>query len=140
MLPEKSPRRLHFSAAQRDAMRRHVEVELPNEACGLVAGRGDVVTGVFPCTNTLGSPCRFELDPEEMLEIFKRLRADDHLRLAIYHSHPAGPAEPSPTDLAEAHYPTVATVLWSLGPGGWQCRGFSVESGVSQEITLTFAD
>ena len=121
-------------------MRRHVEAELPNEACGLVAGQDGVVTDVFPCTNALGSPRRFELDPEEMLEIFKRLRADDHLLLAIYHSHPNGPAEPSPTDLAEAHYPTVASVLWSFGPGGWQCRGFSIEGGASQEIPLAFAD
>ena len=33
---------------------------------------------------------------------------------AIYHSHPSGPARPSPTDLAEAYYPDALAVIVSL--------------------------
>ena len=40
------------------------------EACGLVAGHRSDQLAVFPITNVLHSPVRFQMDPEQQLKRF----------------------------------------------------------------------
>jgi proteasome lid subunit RPN8/RPN11 len=110
------------------------EAELPNEACGLLAGLGGRVYRVYPVENIRHSPTEYEMDPGQQIAAFLDLEAAGWEVSGIYHSHPAGPDRPSPTDIAQAYYPDSIYVIVSPtaapgGPGGpaWQVRGFIIE-------------
>ena len=95
---------------------------------------------VHPVTNILHSPVRYRMDPQEQLRAFQEIDEAGLELLAIYHSHPNGPEEPSPTDIAEAYYPEVVYLIWSLASGNWQCRGFKIKKGVITETPLSILD
>lgn len=56
--------------------------------------------------------------------------------LAIYHSHPAGPARPSPSDVAQAYYPEQAQLIISLAGEGAVVRAFRIAGGLVSEIPV----
>lgn len=86
---------------------------LPNESCGLLAGRGRAVARVFRATNALASPTAYEIRPRELFALFRRLRAEGLDLVGIYHSHPTGDNFPSARDLERAYYPETAYVIIS---------------------------
>src|SRR5438270_778344 len=49
-----------------DEMLAQAVAELPNECCGLLAGRAGRVSHRYPLTNALASPVRYESDPQAM--------------------------------------------------------------------------
>jgi proteasome lid subunit RPN8/RPN11 len=119
------------------ALLAHAEAERPNEACGLLAGRGGRVCRVYPAENIHHSPTVYEMNPAQQLAAFLDMEAAGWELIAIYHSHPAGPAEPSPTDIAQAYYPESIYVIVSLAPGAaWQVRGFTIEAGQVAEVSI----
>ena len=87
--------------------------DLPNECCGLLAGRivelvsgfsGDfmrigVVERRYPLTNELASPAEYLSRPPEMFEACRSLRQLEIEVLAVYHSHPLTEPVPSRKDL-----------------------------------------
>jgi proteasome lid subunit RPN8/RPN11 len=116
-------------------MQAHIEACLPEEACGLLAGVDGAVIDVIPVENQAHSPVRFRMEPAAQLRAFEHLEAQGWQLLAVFHSHPAGPAHPSPTDIAEAAY-DVIHVIWSPGEGGWQARAFLIRSGLVSAVKL----
>jgi len=80
----------------------------PGECCGLLEGfrtpSGDEfrVTALHPAQNLAPAPDRFEIAPEDHIKAFKAARANRHLLIGCYHSHPNGRAEPSAADRAGA--------------------------------------
>ena len=114
----------------------HIQSCLPEEGCGILAGRGDQVERVIPITNELHSPVRFRMAPREQLDALIWL--DDHHAdlTAIFHSHPGGPPFPSETDLAEFFYPESAALILSPLGGGWQMRAFRVRGREATEIEI----
>lgn len=133
-IPAKQPvERLVFAQEQLESMEAHVERLAPEEACGLLGGRrtpaGGSVELVIPVTNQLHSPIRYRMEPHEQLAALITLETQGLDLLAIYHSHPNGPADPSPTDLAEAYYPEALSVIWHRWGGAWQCRAFRLLPG-----------
>lgn len=118
-----------------DAMRAHVESRAPLEACGLLAGKNDLVKKVFLIENQAQSPVRFRMDPAEQLHAFDSIESNEMDLLAIFHSHPAGPEAISATDIEEATYPVV-NIVWSRPRGVWQARGFWIEDGRVTEVSL----
>jgi proteasome lid subunit RPN8/RPN11 len=57
--------------------------------------------------------------------------------LAIYHSHPDGPARPSLTDLVQAYYPEQAYIIVSLAdPAQPVVRAFLLADGRAREIPI----
>ncbi len=82
----------------------HAITGLPDEACGLFAGRygGDHVQRFFPMTNTARSSRIYELDGAEILRV-ERAADDDGLAVVgVMHSHTHTTNYPSPTDVADA--------------------------------------
>lgn len=121
----------------------HVTAFLPEEACGLVGGKfrapDAFAVVVLPVPNLLHSPARFRMDPAAQLKTFLAL---DELGLdlvAIFHSHPAGPETPSPTDLEEFSYPGVLSLILSPVQAftGWKGRAFHLTGGHSSEVLVT---
>lgn len=92
----------------------HCRAEYPKEACGILAGRDGTVAKVFTMTNVDRSAISYQMDPKEQLRIMKQMRQDGHQMLAIYHSHTATAAYPSPVDVKLAIYHEVSYVLVSL--------------------------
>jgi proteasome lid subunit RPN8/RPN11 len=115
----------------------HARGELPNEACALLAGDRDTgrVRTVHPARNVLASPYRFELDPRDLVRIVHAIerRGDD--LVAIFHSHPAGPAVPSATDVREARY-DVVHLLASPSRADGRMQAWRFEGGDAVEVPL----
>ena len=131
-----SQRIIRLSTDQRDQMLGHVISWLPEEACGLLAGREGRVAVVLPVENAEHSPVRFRMDPEQQVRALQEMEEQDLVLLGIYHSHPTGPTGPSLTDLAEAAYPGVCHVIWSRRGKEWLARAYVLESGEGREILL----
>jgi proteasome lid subunit RPN8/RPN11 len=127
---------LHIPAPLWDAMQADVQARSPEEACGLVAGTDRLAQNVIPVANVLHSPVRYRMDPQAQIDAFLALEAQGQELLAIYHSHPAGPETPSPTDIAEAYYPDSLYLIWSTAAAGWRCRGFQIVRGAVTEIEV----
>jgi proteasome lid subunit RPN8/RPN11 len=120
-------------------MQEEVSKRAPEEACGLIAGRDQIAWEVIPVTNALHSPVRYRMDPQEQLEAFNRIEELGLEIMAIYHSHPAGPAYPSPTDIAEAFYPETVYLIWFRSDQGWNCRGFWINEEEVEEVSIYIA-
>jgi [CysO sulfur-carrier protein]-S-L-cysteine hydrolase len=89
-----------------DDMLAQARAELPNECCGILAGK--IVTADtgalgrvehrYPLVNALESPIEYSAHDRELLQIEKDKRAREIETLAIYHSHPTTDAVPSAKD------------------------------------------
>ena len=124
-------------AALREDILAHARAEAPKEACGLVAGRNARATRVIRCTNAHpAAVTRYTIDPREQLRAFRDMEANGEDLVAIYHSHPATQAYPSPTDRAEAHYPEAVYVLVSLRDATPDIRAFQIRDGWVREVPL----
>lgn len=134
------PAALRLSPAHYRLMLQHVQNSLPNEACGMVAGRNDRAEAVFPVDNILNSPARFQMDPVEQLKVLLWIDEQQMQLLAIYHSHPLGPPHPSQTDLDEYAYPDSIALIWWREQGSWQVRGFQIREGGYIEAPLEWTE
>jgi len=120
-------------------MLRHVEAEVPHEACGLLAGRQDTVETVLLMSNAEQSPVRFRMDAQEQYNAFQQIEAEGLDLIGIFHSHPNGPETVSATDIAESAY-DVVNVIWSRTGLEWNARGFWIEGGQVTEVELQVVD
>jgi proteasome lid subunit RPN8/RPN11 len=102
------------------------------ECCGLLAGRDGVISEIFPARNALASATEFEIAPDELFRIFREIREAGLEHLGIYHSHPAGPGEPSRRDVERSFYPETAYFV--LSPGG--ARAFFMREGRLDELAI----
>ncbi len=109
------------------------------EACGLIAAREGRPCRCYPIRNIAADAARhFEMDPREQIAAFKTMREAGETLFAIYHSHPAGPARPSPTDIAAAAYPGAIHLIVSLDTAGvLEMRGYRIRGGQVEEVSLT---
>ena len=78
-----------------------------------------VVTSIARAGNTrTDSPQnRYNIDPKELVRIQREARERGEDIIGFYHSHPDHPAQPSKTDLEEAHYPGNSFVITSVEGG-----------------------
>lgn len=94
------------------------KAELPNEACGLIAGREDgenkVIRKVYLLTNIDHSNEHFSLDPKEQLAAIKDMRANGLSQLGNWHSHPESPSRPSDEDKRLAYDSKASYLILSL--------------------------
>jgi proteasome lid subunit RPN8/RPN11 len=126
---------LVLGASVRDDIVAHARAKAPQEACGLVLVSEDGDPTVLCCTNIHPTPTtRYKIDNDEIRRVL--MQYGEEKMLAIYHSHPATQAYPSPTDRAEAHYPDAFHVLVSLRDATPDLRAFRVRDGWVREVAL----
>ena len=120
----------------------HARSELPNEACGLLAGdlRTGHATAFHPARNAEASPLRYDVHPDDLVRIVFGIEDAGEDLVGIFHSHTHTPAVPSPTDLRTAQYPDAFYVLATLsnpiaGPAD-ALRAWRITGGVSSEVRL----
>ena len=96
----------------------HAVKELPDEACGLIAGTvegGDKkIKKVYLLTNIDHSNEHFSLDPKEQLEAIKDMRKNGFVPLGNWHSHPESPSRPSEEDKSLAFDSKASNMILSL--------------------------
>ena len=97
-----------------DKITEHSKKEFPNEACGILAGKGNVVGKVYAMANADKSPQSYFMDAKEQFKVVKEIRASGIEMTGIYHSHVASPAYPSEHDIRLAFYPEASYVIISL--------------------------
>ncbi|HXC32930.1 MAG TPA: M67 family metallopeptidase [Verrucomicrobiae bacterium] len=123
-----------------DEMLAHARREPHIECCGLLAGRDGVITAIFPATNAVASPTRYEIAPRELFELFRTFRDLGLTHLGQYHSHLASENVPSPTDIEQAGYPDQAYFIVSPQPEAPNpVRAFAIRDGSVQEIAVIAA-
>ena len=110
----------------------------PNiECCGLLAGRDAVISAILPAKNTLQSPKAYEIAPQELFDLFRRIRSEGLEHLGIYHSHPNGENDPSPLDIDRSFYPDTAYLIISMRPAlSRPIRAFRIVEGQARELSL----
>lgn len=133
---------LTIPAAVADEMLAHARAELPNEACGLLAG--DLASGrattFNPARNAEASPLRYNVHPDDLVRIVFAIEDAGEDLVAIFHSHTRSPAVPSATDRRTAQYPDVFYVLATLADPeatpAESLRAWRIHAGESAEVPL----
>lgn len=97
-----------------DEMIAHAREEAPNECCGIIAGENGRAVKLYRARNSEASPYRYSVDPRDLFAIHRECEENGWEFLAIYHSHTASEAYPSPTDVRLAFWPESYYVLVSL--------------------------
>jgi proteasome lid subunit RPN8/RPN11 len=134
-------RGIHVRPEIVEEMLRHARSEPGTECCGLLAGLGGVITNIFPATNALASPTAYEIAPQELFQLFRRMREIGLEHLGHYHSHPATENVPSPRDIEMAGYPNEGYFIISPQPGVERpVRAFSIRDGDVEELEITVVD
>jgi proteasome lid subunit RPN8/RPN11 len=116
-----------------EAIAAHAKNGLPNEACGLLAGKedGDVKTveKVYLLSNPDKSPEHFSIDPREQLAAVKDMRANGFVPLGNFHSHPATPARLSEEDIRLAYDSKASYLILSLADKHPELKAYGVADG-----------
>jgi [CysO sulfur-carrier protein]-S-L-cysteine hydrolase len=97
-----------------DELIAHAREDMPNECCGLIAGRQGAATRVIRMANTDASPFMYVMDPREQMRVMDEIEDSGDDLLAIYHSHTRSAAYPSRTDVELAFFPDPLYLIVSL--------------------------
>ena len=118
----------------RDEIVAHAREGLPNEACGILAGRDGRVERFFPAEPDEPSPYYYRISAPDQIRIMNEIDDAGLDLVGIYHSHVSSPAYPSRTDAEQAFWPDAVYVIVSLAGGGAELRGFRIaDTAVDEE-------
>jgi proteasome lid subunit RPN8/RPN11 len=132
---------VHLPAGLAERMLEHARAELPKEACGLVGGivATGRATSFHAARNRHASSLRFDVHPEDLVRIMFAVESAGEQLLAVFHSHTASPATPSPADVREARYDAVqliASLADPLADTASALRAWRVRDGSASEVGL----
>jgi proteasome lid subunit RPN8/RPN11 len=127
---------VRMSADLRADLVRLCSAGLPNEACGVAGGRPGEIVRLYPLTNVSASHERYTVDVDEQMDAYRAMADDDLECVAVFHSHPATPARPSRTDIAEAYDPDALYVIVSFAAEAPSVRAFTIRDGSVSETTI----
>ena len=125
-------------AAMRDEIVAHARAGLPNEACGILAGRGDRAERFFAAESDEPSPYYYRIESRDQIRIMNEIDDAGLDLIGIYHSHVSSPAYPSRTDAEQAFWPDAVYVIVSLAGGDADVRGFRIRDLAVAEEPLEF--
>jgi proteasome lid subunit RPN8/RPN11 len=110
------PAGLTISTALGAELLAHARSEVPNEACGILSGSlaDGRATTYHPARNADASPYVYTVHPDDLVRIVMGIDDAGEDLVAIFHSHVASPAVPSPTDRLQAMYPDAVYLLATL--------------------------
>lgn len=121
----------------------YAQKKLPNEACGLLAGRIEndikIIEEVYYLTNIDQSPEHFSMDPKEQFAAIKDIRSKDWQLLGNFHSHPSSPSRPSQEDIRLAFDPEASYFILSLQDKDKpMLKSFRIKDKAASEEELCF--
>jgi proteasome lid subunit RPN8/RPN11 len=135
---------LRITQSTYDDIVAHARRDHPDEACGVVAGPAgsDRPERFVPMLNAARSPTFYELDPADLLRLYREMDERDEEPVVIYHSHTATEAYPSRTDVSLAQEPGAHYVLVSTRePGSVEFRSYRILDGqvTEEEVDVVLA-
>ena len=131
---------LKLERAYVDEIIAHAREDAPNECCGILAGNDGHAAKLYRAVNAEASPYRYNVDPKNLLRIYRDLDSNGWDVLAIYHSHTHTEAYPSPTDVRLASWPDAYYLIVSLADDAKPVlRAFRVKDGAVEEEELQVA-
>lgn len=121
---------IHITQNLIDEIREQALSEMPNEACGYLAG---VITESgerrvrkrIPMTNVDASPKHFSFAPKEQFAAVKQARNEELQLVSVYHSHPETPARMSAEDIRLANDTQTVYLIYSVL--GNVLKGFTID-------------
>lgn len=121
-----------------DDMIAHAISELPNEACGIIAGVDKRIKKLYRMRNTEESPVRYVIDARQQLNVMREMEAKGWDLLGIFHSHTHSAAYPSQTDVHLAYYSEALYLIVSLKDPMPVVRAFRIVEGkiAEEEIVV----
>ncbi len=120
---------LTISQIYLDKMMAHAIREYPLEACGLISGEQDIVSGFYPTRNDAASARIYTVNPLDYLKADRDAEAKGAAIIGVMHSHTHSDAYPSSTDVAQAPDPSWHYILVSLKHKDPILRSFSIVDG-----------
>ena len=114
----------------------HCKEVYPFEACGILAGKGNVVKRIYKMTNIEKSGVSYMMEPGEQFTVMKEMRENGLEMTAIYHSHPCASAYPSAKDISLAFYPDSLYVIASLIDDEPAVKAFEIKDGTVREAEI----
>ncbi len=118
MGPELS--RLELTVAVRQALLAEARAAAPEEACGILLGRGGRIDAIIPAGNVHARPeTHFEIDPRVLIAAWRAEREGGPAVAGFYHSHPTGHARPSPVDQAQSARDGRVWAIIAAGDVSW---------------------
>lgn len=117
---------------------------LPDEACGMLAGRlrpnstvpDGRVDAVYRCRNADASARTYTVDSRDLIRALRDAEAQGLELVGVYHSHTHTDAWPSPTDIRQAADPSWLYVIVSLKDGDPVLRAFRITDGNIGEVAV----
>jgi proteasome lid subunit RPN8/RPN11 len=109
----------------------HAYDGLPDEACGLLAGRPGrgKVEVFYPCRNVAASSRVYTIDPGDHLRADRDAEQRGMELIGVMHSHTHTDAYPSPTDVEQAPDPAWHYVIVSLRQEAPVLRSYRIVDG-----------
>lgn len=114
----------------------HAQRDLPNEACGYLAGKDGVITNAYELTNLDASPEHFSFDPKEQFNVVKQTRNADLDIIGNYHSHPSTPARPSIEDIRLAYDASILYFIISMATATPDIKAFRIVGDLVTNIPI----
>ncbi len=130
--------RITYPAARRIV--EHAAARSPREACGLLAGKGAIISLALPVANAAAEPERaFVLEPTGQLRRFKQIDELGLDCLGVYHSHPTTPPIPSQADLSGAGDAALLQLIVSLATPQPRLKLWRLDGASALPLELEFA-
>lgn len=114
----------------------HCREVYPKEACGILAGKDEIVHRVYKMRNIENSSVSYMMDPKEQFTAMEKIRKDGLDITAIYHSHPDLDAYPSQRDIKLAFYPDSVYLIVSLLNKEPKIKAFTVKDEKVNEVEM----
>ena len=122
-----------------EALRAHGEETYPYECCGVLLGKskpeGNTVHEIVRAGNTRTDSAhnRYNIAPQELVQIQRQARKLSLDIVGFYHSHPDHPAQWSTTDFAEAHWLGCSYIITAVEQGQAAITNSFFLSGTSED-------
>lgn len=139
-----------LTRAQLDELVAQARADAPYETCGMLGGREGRAFQIYPIPNIAPNRIKnYYMDGAAQIAAMQDMDARGYDILAIYHSHPASPPYPSPTDvrdafdpdLGEPRYPGTVYLLISLmDPDAPIVRAFRLDGPTVTELELELVE
>lgn len=137
---------LIISEEQIDEMVAHAIENLPDEACGMLAGLEGRVHKVYCLNNSNPSPVSYAVDPTDQFTANKDIKARGLELVGIYHSHTESPPLPSITDIRRAffpgtrdlNYPDVIYVIVGLSGPEPEVKAYRIGEGGVRMVEIAY--
>lgn len=130
---------LRLSHQQVQVMVDHCIGNLPEEACGLIAGQEEKAEAVIPIKNVADNPLHhYVIDDNQQLQALKKIDSQGLDWIAIFHSHPNSEPIPSLEDIREAdlNTPNLVHVIISLKHNTSRLQAWHIHDGQVDEVEL----